>query len=101
MGRDTPFVHESAGGITLQVRVQPNAPRDEVSGVFDGRLRIRLTSPPVEGAANKACIRFLSKRLGIAKTRISILSGEHNRNKVIGIRGVKAEGLLERLYPMG
>jgi len=96
---DPPFIQESTEGIILQVRVQPNASRDEVAGVFDGRLRIRLTSPPVEGAANKACIRFLSKRLGIAKTRITILRGERTRNKVIGIGGMKAEGASKKLLP--
>lgn len=96
---DPPFVQDSGEGTILQVRVQPNASRDEVAGVLDGRLRIRLTSPPVEGAANKACIRFLSKRLGIAKTRISILRGEHTRNKVIGIGGMKGEGVRKKLLP--
>ncbi|MDX1765202.1 MAG: DUF167 domain-containing protein [bacterium] len=94
---DAPFVQESAEGTTLQVRVQANASRDELAGVFDGRLRIRLISPPVEGAANTACIRFLSKRLGIAKTRITILRGAHTRNKVIGIGGMKAEGVKKKL----
>lgn len=86
--KSAPLFEEDADGVTLRVRIQPNAYRDEVVGVVGGSLRIRLTAPPVEGAANKHCIRFLSKILHIAKSRIIILRGERTRDNVIRVNGM-------------
>jgi uncharacterized protein (TIGR00251 family) len=87
------ILKEDTEGITLRVRVQPGASRDEIVGPIEGALRIRITSPPVEGAANKACIRFLAKKLHVAKSRISILKGEQSRDKVLFFQGLCATDL--------
>ncbi|PIV84434.1 MAG: YggU family protein [Nitrospirae bacterium CG17_big_fil_post_rev_8_21_14_2_50_50_9] len=88
---------EDERGVTLKVRVQPGASRDEIIGVVEGALRIRLTSPPVEGAANKRCIRFLSKKLRIAQSRISILRGERSREKILRVQGLTSGEVRDRL----
>ncbi len=93
------ILKEDAKGFTLRVRVQPGASRNEIIGIREGALCVRLTSPPVEGAANKECIRFLSKKLHIAKSKISIVRGEHARDKVLRVEGAKSEDLRKTLNP--
>ena len=73
-------------GIVLSVRVQTKSSRNAIRGVYDNALKLSLTAPPVEGAANKALIAFLSKKLGLAKSAFEILSGRTNRNKRLLIR---------------
>ncbi len=73
----------------ISVRLYPNASKDEILG-FDERrrLRVRVCVPPVKGAANKQLVKLLAKRLRIAKSQISILSGEKGRDKLVEIRGI-------------
>ena len=73
-------------GLMLNVRVQPKASRNAIQGVYGEALKISLTAPPVEGAANKACIAFLAKKLGLAKSALEILSGQTSRNKRLLIK---------------
>ena len=88
-------------GIRLAVRLTPRASRDGLDGIgtdADGRaiLRIRLTAPPVEGAANQALIDFLAEILSMRKKDIVIRSGETGRLKILEIAG-KPEMLAARL----
>ena len=77
--------------LLLVVRVQPRASRVRVLGVHDGTaLKIALTAPPVEGAANQALCQWLAEELRIAKSRITIVSGEHSRNKRVRIQTADA-----------
>lgn len=70
-------------GITFDVRVQPKASRNEITGRYGAALKIRLKAPPVEGAANKMCLKFLAKTLKVPKTRLEIATGVASRNKTI------------------
>jgi len=85
------------GGVTLRVRVQPRASRDELSGEREGALVVRLTAPPVEGAANEALSRFLGKALGVAPSAVRVVSGTTGRNKVVSVAGLDAATVRERL----
>jgi len=67
-------------------KVHPNASRDRIEGVKGDYLEIRLSSPPVEGKANKALIKLMSKCLKVAKSKISIISGQKARIKVMSIK---------------
>jgi len=78
-------VRQSSTWIRFSVKVQPRASRDEIVGVHAGALKIKLTAPPVEGAANEAMIAFLTGEFNIATRRISIISGASARSKVIEI----------------
>lgn len=71
----------------LCVRVQPRASRDEVTGVQAGRLRLRLTAPPVDGAANRHLERFLADLFGIATARVAVVRGATSREKQVRVRG--------------
>lgn len=76
------------GDILLRVRVQPRASRDAIRVGSDQQLGISLTAPAVEGSANRALVAFISKWLGVAKSRVSIEYGEKSRAKTIRIRGI-------------
>ncbi|HOQ29005.1 MAG TPA: DUF167 domain-containing protein [Armatimonadota bacterium] len=82
---------------TLRVRVQPRASRSEIVGWRDGVLQVRLTAPPVEGAANAACIELLADTLGVPKSAISLASGAHAREKLFRIVGLSDEEARRRL----
>ena len=80
----------------LLVRIQPRASKNEIIPMEGGAFKIRLTAPPVDGAANEALVRFLSGVLGIAKTRVEIVSGQTSREKRIRIGGM-SEAEVRRL----
>jgi hypothetical protein len=84
-------------GLTLRVRVQPRASRDALSGEREGALVVRLTAPPVEGAANEALARFLGKALGVAPSAVRVVSGLTGRNKVVRVAGLDPATARERL----
>jgi hypothetical protein len=77
--------------------VQPNSSKEETGEVRNDALIIRLTAPPVEGKANDALIRFLSKRLAVAKSRVTLVQGERGRNKLVAIQGLGAREAAMRL----
>lgn len=81
----------------LRVRVNPRSSRNQVTGWQDGVLSVKLTAPPVEGAANKACIDFLADLLGLRKSQLSLESGPTSRDKVFQVDGLSDEDLAERL----
>jgi len=74
-------------GIVFDVLVQPRASRNSIAGAHDGALKIRLTAPPVDNAANRMCIKFLAKCLGISKSRLEIIAGHAGRRKQVLFRG--------------
>ena len=80
-----------AGGATLRVRVSPRASRDEVAGERDGALVVRLTAPPVDGAANEELIDVLAAALGVPKRAITIVAGARSRQKRVHVTGVGVE----------
>jgi uncharacterized protein (TIGR00251 family) len=67
--------------VHLNIKLQPNASRNEIIGKESEYIRIRIQSPPVDGKANKALINFLAKELGVKKTQITIISGQTSRLK--------------------
>jgi uncharacterized protein (TIGR00251 family) len=77
----------------LHVYVQPGAKKSEVSGLHDGKIKIRICAPPVEGAANEALVKFVSGELGISKSKVKLISGEKSRHKTLQIDMDEAEVL--------
>jgi hypothetical protein len=75
------YLSEKEGDTLLSAYIQPRAARSEFSGTFRGRLKIRISSPPVEGEANRECIDFLAKALGVSKSEIRLLRGDRSREK--------------------
>lgn len=73
---------------TLSVRIQPRSSKNGIVLMENGGLKIRLTAPPVDGAANEALVKFLSEVLSIAKSQIEIVSGHTAKNKIVKISGM-------------
>ena len=81
----------------LKVHVQPRASRSEVVGWREDALAIRLTAPPVEGAANKACREFLAEWLGVKRADVELVAGEKSREKRFRITGLNEAALKQRI----
>ena len=89
-------LRESGEGLEVRIHVQPRARRCEISGLFNGALKVKVTAPPVDDAANRAIVEFFSQILGIPKSGCRILAGERSRDKVLQIRGVSLPDFLKR-----
>ncbi|MFA5354348.1 MAG: DUF167 domain-containing protein [Thermodesulfovibrionales bacterium] len=76
-------------GIIIEVKVDPRSSRKEIAGVMDNMLKVKLTAPPVGGAANEQLIELLSDFFHIRKSNISIIKGETSRRKTVKITGVE------------
>jgi uncharacterized protein (TIGR00251 family) len=85
--------------VTLRVRVIPRASRDEVAGEREGVLLVRLTAPPVEGAANAGLAKLLGKTLGVPPSAVRIVIGARGRHKTVAVAGLDAATVRARLEP--
>ena len=81
---------EINGTVTLTVRVVPRASKSEIAGEHDGALKVRIASPPVDGAANDELVRLLSKVLKVSKSDVVITAGQTSKTKHIRITGITA-----------
>lgn len=95
------FLSENAQGSIIQVFVQPRASKNELAGVHENSLKIRLTAPPVEDEANKECVKFIAKLFNLPKTRVEILKGHKSRRKTLLIKGLSLEETKEKLQRKG
>ena len=85
-------LRESKKGLTFDIQVIPHASRAEIAGVQDGAFKVKVTAPPMEGAANEACIKLLASKLGLKKSQMEISSGAKSRKKTVMIKDIsKAE----------
>ena len=81
-------VQHHGATVRFRVRLQPRASRNEIVGVIDGALRVRLHAPPVDGAANEALVAFLAERLAVSRRGVRIVTGATSRTKMIEVDGV-------------
>lgn len=87
----------SSNAVRLSVRLSPRASREGVAGVREGVLQVRVTAPPVDGAANEALVRLLAKRLRVGRSAVRIVAGETSRSKVVEIEGLSDAEVWARL----
>ncbi len=90
-------IQESGGSVTFAVRVHPRAKKNAITGELGDALKLSLTSPPVEGRANEACIEFFAKLLKVPRSSVTIASGQNSRNKVIRVAGLSADEIRDRI----
>ncbi|MBZ5524519.1 MAG: DUF167 domain-containing protein [Acidobacteriia bacterium] len=76
---------------TLELKVIPNAPRDEVAGWLGDALKVKIHSPALEGRANEALTEFLAARLGLARRAVTLVRGHRSRHKIVQIAGLTLE----------
>lgn len=93
------WLHQQGEQLLLDVLVAPRASRTRVMGVHDGRLKIQLAAPPVDGQANEALIRFVADTLGIARAQVEIVGGPASRRKTVRLAGVPVHKALLGLSP--
>jgi uncharacterized protein (TIGR00251 family) len=85
--------------VTVRVRVQPRSSREQLAGVRDGALVVKLTAPPVEGEANAALVSLLAKVLGVPRGAVTLRHGARGRDKTLHIAGLDVDTARARLLP--
>jgi uncharacterized protein len=95
-----PAVQESADGVSIRVKVQPRARHEKITGLLGDALKLSLTSPPVDGKANEACLRFFAQLFGVPGNAVSIIAGKTNRTKVLKIHGITRAIAESKLPPL-
>jgi uncharacterized protein (TIGR00251 family) len=91
-------LQRSGADALLPVAVQPRASRNLVAGLHGNALKLLLTAPPVDGAANAACLRFLAELLGVSRARLSIIKGTKARQKLIRVTEMSVDTVRQRLH---
>jgi uncharacterized protein (TIGR00251 family) len=90
-------ISESPAGVTIKIYVAPRSSANSVIGVHDGEIKVAITAPPVDGAANRALVEFIAKRLSVPKSAVSLVAGETSRHKVVAVAGIDAQIALQML----
>lgn len=91
-------LHDGKKGAALAVRVTPRASRNQIVGALsDGTIKIRIQAAPAEGQANDELVKFLSKVLGIAKSKIEIVAGKSGRDKLISVLDIDTDTLHKKI----
>lgn len=92
-----PTCRTTTTGVRIDVRAMPRSPKDAVAGVRDGRLVVRVTAAPVDGAANASVVAVLARALRVPRRDVRVVSGETGRNKVAEVSGVSEASVREKL----
>jgi uncharacterized protein (TIGR00251 family) len=93
------WLREEGGAVTLELLVQPRASRTRMVGEHDGRLKLQLAAPPVDGEANAALVEFLAGALHVRKADVEVRRGETGRRKTVRVTGVAAAVVLAAFAP--
>jgi uncharacterized protein (TIGR00251 family) len=91
------WYREDGDGVSFRVHVQPRAAKNRVQGLHDEALKLSLTAPPVEGAANRLLRDFLAGLLACPKNRVAVVAGHKSRRKTVHVEGLNGSELLSRL----
>lgn len=94
---ETHGIQASPTGVLIKIYVAPRASSNKVVGAHNGEIKIALTAPPVEGAANKALVEFIAKTLGVPKANVTLLSGETSRHKVLRVHGIEPQTVISNI----
>src|SRR5260370_597801 len=91
------FVSAQKDGVLLSVKLQPRASLNEIGEPLGNELRVKVTAPPVDAAANKALVRLLAETLDCPRGQVELVRGHTSRHKVIKLHGLSAGTVLEKL----
>jgi len=90
-------IKEYKDGIQFSGLIHPRSANNKICGLQDEYLKIHITSPPVDGNANKMCVKFLAKILSVSQSQIAIVSGQNGRKKIIRIDGMNTSEFLKKI----
>jgi uncharacterized protein len=93
-------VREEPGAVTFDVLVTPRASRERLGPVVDGRLKVAVSAPPVDGEANAAVCALLARALGVARSRVSVARGDSSRRKTVRVEGVAVDVVVRLATPV-
>ena len=91
------FLREQSGGTLLFVKLQPRASADEICAPLGDELKIKITAPPVDAAANEALVKFLAEKLDCPRGKVELIRGQKSRHKTVMLHGFKPEGVLQKI----
>jgi uncharacterized protein len=92
-----PCLRESSEGVYLAVKLQPRASRNAIQGLHGAELKIAVTAPPVDSAANAALLDFLAEKLNVPRSRVQLVRGQTSRHKTVFIAGLRAADVAKSL----
>ena len=91
------YLRATPGGVLLAVKLQPRASANEIGEALGDELKIKVTAPPVDSAANEYLVKFLADHLGCAKNRVELIRGQTSRHKTVKLHGFTPEAAAEKL----
>jgi uncharacterized protein len=91
------FLRVQGDGVILSIKVQPRASANAIAGVLGGELRVKVTAPPVDAAANEALIRLLADVMDCPRNRVELTRGATSRHKLVKLHGFSAETVVAKL----
>ena len=91
------FLRVQADGVLLSVKLQPRASTNEIGDALGNELRIKVTAPPVDAAANEALVKLLAQHLDCPRNRVELVRGHTSRHKIVKLYGLAAEDVVKRL----
>ena len=90
------YLRAQADGVVLAVKLQPRASTNEISAPLGAELKIKVTAPPVDAAANQALIELLAEKLGCSRGKVELIRGHNSRHKIILLHGFKPEEIQQK-----
>jgi uncharacterized protein len=94
-----PFLKHHPEGTLLFLKVQPRASRNELGGILGAELKLKVTAPPVDSAANEAVLEFLAEHLHCSRSSVLLVRGQTSRHKTILLRGIAPDAAAAALDP--
>jgi uncharacterized protein (TIGR00251 family) len=91
------FLRVQADGVLLSVKLQPRASANEIGDALGNELRIKVTAPPVDAAANEALVKLLAQHLDCPRNRVELVRGHTSRHKTIKLHGLAPEDVVKKL----
>ena len=91
------FLRETSGGTLLLVKLQPRASKNEICAPLGDELKIKVTAPPVDAAANEALVKFLAEKLDCSRGRVELIRGHTSRHKTVKLHGFKPGDILQKI----
>ena len=91
------YLREQGGDVLLAIKLQPRASKNEIGEALGNELKIKVTAPPVDAAANEALIELLAKELDCSRSQVQLIRGQTSRHKTIRLQGISAAEVTKRL----